>query len=147
MINLAKGMLAMPLFFLALAGCKAEDPVLGVLQRNSCALPWWNEITPGETGKETALRILQNPSIVERGSLEEPYEGIYLARLNGGAAIEIEFQGKTVRYFSLKLSEESPTTIGELIATLGEPDLVRPTFEIPPHGEPPCYQSSVPFLL
>jgi hypothetical protein len=123
---------AMLLAGLLAVACSRQVPV--ILSGTPCAIPCWQNITPGITSDSAALSILSDPTIVEQDSLREsglttgsgtllfPGHAFWLTGGDGGTVLYS--QGRVLQ-ITVTPAESLP--LAEVIEAFGEPERIYVT--------------------
>jgi hypothetical protein len=118
----------------ALLTAACSRPVPGILSGTPCAIPCWQNITPGITSDSAALSILSDPTIVEQDSLRESglttgsgtllFPGHAFWLTNGDGGMVLYNQGKV---FQITVTPADSLPLTEVMNAFGEPERIYVT--------------------
>ena len=135
------GLFLFLLLLLAPLSCSRPDSPLNLLERNnpagaleeSCPLPCYRGITPGETSWEKSLELLRQKA--ETVEITAEKDLILWEEINGIKG-RLIFEQHTAQTISLSYPE-STLTVQELVAVTGPPDSLHITLPHPRHAPDP----------
>lgn len=116
------------LIFLLTVACTSIAPKTSILNDSTCQAPCWNEITPGKTSKDEAIKNIKNISKNSIDIFSQPWkifdEHIRFSFEANNALIQGEAYFVNKKVNTLILSGEMGLTVGELVSKIGEPESV-----------------------
>jgi len=113
------------LIFVAMGLGKSISGIPFQLRRSeSCALPCWNGIRPGEMSVDAANRILFSQGYEMQNSMMDRNHILYIPPTDNRCTIRLGHQ--SARVIETRLSDCPNLRLGDVIAALGQPESLMP---------------------